>query len=86
MNVRNSLEAVKDIKPFLKPYESINDERFSWLTGTFIPYFEKWKKSINDRPGEFTPTAKAKIFISWQTYEALQITTFFNHRSGEIFT
>ena len=60
MNVRNSREAIIKIKLFLKPYESINNERFTWLTGKFLKYFTDWKISIAARPGEFTDNARAK--------------------------
>ena len=75
MNVRNSVEHKHKRKPFLAPYTSVDDERFSWLLDEFLPYFSKWKKSIEDRPGKFTPADKLRMFISWQTHEALNITT-----------
>ena len=59
MNVRNSREAIIKIKPFLKPYGSINDERFTWLTGKFLKYFTDWKISIAARSGEFTDNARS---------------------------
>ena len=62
-------------KPFLAPYTSVDDERFSWLLEKFLPYFAKWKKSIEDRPGKFSPADKLRMFISWQTHEALNVTT-----------
>ena len=49
------------LKPFLKPYESINDERFTWLTGKFLKYFTDWKIYIAARPGEFTDNARSSI-------------------------
>jgi hypothetical protein len=65
LNVRNSVEHVRKLKPFLKPYESVDDERFSWLLNTFLKYFTDWKHSIATRPGEFTPNARANMFIPW---------------------
>ena len=76
MNVRNSIETITKRKPFLAPYTSVDDERFVWLTNTFLPYFDKWKASINNRSGNFTQNEKSQMFISWQTFEALQITTY----------
>ena len=75
MNVRNSVEHIHKRKPFLAPYTSVDDDRFSWLLDTFLPYFSKWKKSLADRPGNFTPADKSRMFISWQTHEALNVTT-----------
>ena len=31
---------------------------------------------ISERPGNFSTTARAKMFISWQTFEGLQITVY----------
>ena len=73
-NVRNQLEGTKKLKPFLVPYRDVNDERFYWLESVFLDYFHDWKISIANRPGNFTQNARDKMFISWQTYEGLQIT------------
>ena len=75
MNVRNIDEAKHKIKPFLAPYQSVDDERLEWLSKTFLKYLSDWTKSIDKRPGQFTPADKSKMFIAWQTYEAVQITT-----------
>ena len=47
-----------------------NDFRFDWLQNTF----NNWKHSILQRPGNFTASAKEKIFTSRQTHEGIQIT------------
>ena len=73
LNVRNTVEHKHKRKPFLKPYTSVDDERFAWLDN-FLDYFHLWKESIEERPGNFTPNAKARMFISWQTFEGLQVT------------
>ena len=75
MNVRNTQECIKKQKDFLKPYSSINDDRFEWLLNTFLPYFQSWKDSIDLRPGNFSKTEKSRMFLSWQTHEAVLITT-----------
>ena len=66
LNVRNCNGHITKQKPFLKLYSSINDERFDWLL---------------HRPGIYTKNDKARIFLSWQTYEAILITT---HSSIEL--
>lgn len=77
MNVRNSVECVRKQKPFLKPYENLDDERFTWLIDTFLKYFTDWKISIADRnDAQYTDNARANMFISWQTYEGLQLTVY----------
>ena len=45
-----------------------------WLVKTFLQYFHDWNEAVDIRPGEFLPTARAKMFISQQTYEGFQIT------------
>ena len=56
----------------IKPYKSCNDERFTWLTQTFIKYFTDRKQSVCDRPN-FSKDEMARMFISNQTFEGLQI-------------
>ena len=61
-NVRDK----RGIKPFLKQYETIDDERFSWLMNSFLPYLDSWKYSIESRSdGQFSPSQKSKMYISW---------------------
>ena len=58
----------------MKPYDTVNDVHFAWLDD-FISYFTLWKEAIkerNDRP--YIANSKANTFISWQTYEGLQVT------------
>ena len=73
MNVRSLREGHKKIKPLLLPYRSPQDDRLTWLKGTFIAYLKSWKESTEERPGEFTDSERAKMFISRQTYEGLTI-------------
>ena len=76
LNVRNIKEHITKRKPFLKPYESIDDARYIWLD-EFLNYFKLWKNSIEERNDEnYRDNPKSKIFISWQSYEGLQITVF----------
>ena len=67
MNVRNCQEHIHKLKPFLKPYSSVNDECLVWLS------LADWKQCIFNRPGNFTDSARSAMFISRQTYEGLQI-------------
>eukprot|EP00112_Aurelia_sp_Birch-Aquarium-sp1_P016687 Seg3808.2 transcript_id=Seg3808.2/GoldUCD/mRNA.D3Y31 product="DNA transposase THAP9" pseudo=true protein_id=Seg3808.2/GoldUCD/D3Y31 len=75
VNVRNSAECIKKQKPFLKPFSSVDDERFVWLKEIFLKYFSDWLQSINTREGNFSKGDRGNMFISWQTYEGLQLTT-----------
>ena len=72
MNSRNTTEAHRKQKPELACYESEDDKRFGWLVNTFLAYLQNWKKSIESTPN-IAASQKAKMFISWQTYETLQI-------------
>ena len=72
MNSRNTTEAHRKQKPDLARNESEGDNRFDWLVNTFLAYLQNWKKSIEATPN-ITASQKAKMFISWQTYETLQI-------------
>jgi len=74
VNIRNIEGNRRDLKPFLKPFHSVNDQRFDWLKNDFLKYFEDWLKSIKNRPGPFTANARASMFIAWQTYEGIKIT------------
>ena len=60
----------------MKPYSDQDDERFEWLSKNFLGYLEEWKSNTITRPGNFTQNARARMFISWQTYEGLRITTY----------
>ena len=58
---------------FCSTYEDVNYFRFNWLENSFLKFFEKWKQSIELRPGNFTRNAKYRMPISYQTFEGLQI-------------
>ena len=64
-------------KPNLAPYQDVNDPRFHFLENDFLQYFLQWKSDTNDRPGQFTANARARMFLSWQTFEGIQITVHF---------
>lgn len=40
-----------------------------------MKYFEDWLQSIENRPGTFTKHAKGNMFLSYQTYEGIKIST-----------
>ena len=73
MNVRALNEDQLNKKPNLARYESQTDSRFSWLENDLLGYFNDWKASIVKRKGKFTDKDKSKMFISWQTYEGIQM-------------
>ena len=74
LNVRDTTERITKRKPLLKPYCSIDDARFEWLD-EFIQYFKLWKESIEEsNDTNYRENARSQMFISWQSYEELQIT------------
>ena len=40
----------------------------------FLEYLRSWKESTENRPGNFSQNARARMFLSWQTYEGFQLT------------
>ena len=74
VNIRNTTEYTHKLNPNLEPISSPDDPRLSWLQNDFLNYFKDWLKSIEDRPGNYDQSERAKMFISWQTYEGLKIT------------
>ena len=71
-NARNSVEDKRKLKPFRRVYDSLDDMRFTWLEKDLLCYFQEWKQSIDENEGIET-TSKAKMFISEQTYEGIQM-------------
>ena len=57
-------------KEYLQPYREIDDARF-----ILLPYLDNWKESTENRPGNFSQNARSQMFLPWQTYEGLKITT-----------
>ena len=68
------MEGKKSRKEFLEPYRNVNDQRFTWLSTDFLKFLANWKLAIVNRPGNFSQNARDRMFLSWQTYEGLQIT------------
>ena len=60
----------------MKPYKDVDDQRFQWLEEEFLGYLKSWRDSIDQREGEFDGSAKGKMFIAWQTYEGLKLSTY----------
>ena len=74
LNVRNQTEFVKQRNENVAPYKDKDDDRLEWLTADFLKYLQDWKKSTENRKGNFSPKDRQKMFLSQQTYEGLQIT------------
>ena len=72
-NVRSRMEHIHKKNEFIKPYTSVDDERFDWLLNVFLVYLENWRNSTFERDGDYTDDARGKMFLSLQTYEGLKI-------------
>lgn len=76
LNVRSTVEHQRKRKPFVAPYTSMDDSRFVWLEDEFLGYLKQWKESTLNQPGNFTANARSRMFLSWQTYVGLKITSY----------
>ena len=76
LNVRCTSEDKIKRNNFLLPYTSPDDERFNWLENVFLNNLNDWQRIIQNRSGTFIAKAKAKMFISKQTFEGLTITVY----------
>ena len=63
-NVRSRTEHIHKKNDFIKPYTSLNDERFEWLLNVFLVYLENWRKSTLEREGNYKSDARDKMFLS----------------------
>jgi hypothetical protein len=59
-------------KPYLKPYTTVEDERFSFLEELLL-FFIEWKQSIQQRDG-FSQAEKNKMFITHHTFKGMCMT------------
>ena len=50
-NVRSLTEHTRKRSHLIKPYESPNDERFTWMRDVFLKFLEDWKESTMTREG-----------------------------------
>ena len=47
--------------------------RFQFLM-EFLEYLRRWKESTENRPGNYSQNTRARMLLSWQTYEGFQLT------------
>ena len=68
-------ERIQD-NDLLLPYTDVNDTRFSFLKTEVLNFFEDWHSDVHSRKGRYSKEARDAMFISTQSYEALQITIY----------
>ena len=73
LNVKSTKKGDYSRNELLKPYTTENGSRSDWLQNRLLPYFNNWKHNILQRPGNFTASAREKIFISRQTHDGIKI-------------
>ena len=74
LNTRHLYEGRDTGNSDLDPYTDPNDPRLHYLEETFLGYFEEWKTSVANRPGNFTKQDREKMQLSQQTLDGLKIT------------
>lgn len=74
MNVRSFRESFKKRNENVKPYQSEDDQRLDYLLNEFLLYFDDWKTNVENRPGNFSKSQRAKMQLSYQTLEGLKMT------------
>ena len=47
---------------------------FQFLQSEFLGYLEEWKQAVQQRPGDYGKAERNQMFLSYQTYEGLQMT------------
>ncbi|XP_053385111.1 uncharacterized protein LOC128550306 [Mercenaria mercenaria] len=74
LNVRNLGEGRKKRNDNILPFTSVDDPRLEYLQTEFLGYFQSWKLSVMNRPGQFTKSERNGMLLSYQTMEGLEIT------------
>ena len=62
-NVRSLTEHTRKRNHLIKPYETPDDERFSWLKDVFLKYLEDWRVSTMQREGNYSADDRGKMLI-----------------------
>ena len=61
-NVRSTTEHASKKNDRIKPYKSVDDERFVWMKNTFLKYLEDWKTSTQTREVHSLQLKERKCF------------------------
>ena len=60
----------------MEPYRNETDVRFDWLKNNFLQFLNDRKDNVTNRPENFRQNARERMFLSWQTFEGIQITVY----------
>ncbi|KAK3924845.1 Transposable element P transposase [Frankliniella fusca] len=58
----------------LASYVQSDDPRLDFLLSEFLGYFQEWKRNVQERPGLFTDAEHARMLITYQALQSLEIT------------
>jgi hypothetical protein len=75
LNTRSVYEGKRKCNSDLEPYRDLDDERLTWLENDFLGYFNEWRNSVKNRPGDFTKEERNQMMLSYQKIRGIQITT-----------
>ncbi|XP_046579981.1 uncharacterized protein LOC124287470 [Haliotis rubra] len=75
LNVRSLSEGRKTRNRDRDIYCEADDDRLTYLMNDFLGYryFDSWRVSVTNRPGDFTKGQRSSMMLSHQTLEGLQI-------------
>ena len=62
--------------PNFSLYNSVDDQRLTFLTEEVILYLDDWQPSVNKRPGNFTKKERGSMMLSYQTITGIKISAF----------
>ena len=60
--VRSLTEHTRKRNHLIKPYESPNEERFTWMRDVFFKFLEDWKESAMTREGNSLQMIEERCF------------------------
>ena len=75
MNTRAFGESVACRNHNLSVFSFADDPRLEWLDQDFLEYFDNWRHNVEERPGVYSESEKAKMQLSHQTLKGFSITT-----------
>ena len=83
-NIRNIQSHEFKRKPFMAPFNSVNDDQFGWLQNFFLKYFEGWLTSIEQRSPNFSRNARSNVYLLANIWGSENY-SLFDHRSCKLF-
>ena len=73
LNTRHLYEGKDRLNQNASPFTDPEDPRLTYLSETFLGYFEEWKTSVDNRLGRYSRDERNKMQLSHQTLDGLKI-------------